>query len=86
MFSLYNINSMFQPSELFVAGAIVTGVGCFIKFCKLCIYNVRQIEIFGIVIYNSQLLENRIQSISNASSNTLMGVNPMRPQGLLNVV
>lgn len=69
-------------SELFWTGVIVSIVTCILKAIKLCIYNLRQVECFGIKIYDSELLPNRIQSDSNASSNnssySINGINPMR--------
>ena len=79
---------MFEPSELFFAGMIVSVIGCVVKVLKLCVFNCRTVEIMGITIYNSTLYERLIEqqrSNSNASNNTLTGINPMRPTGLLNV-
>ena len=77
---------MIEPSEIFLAGVIVTGVGCLIKVFKMFISNCRQIECCGVTVYNSTMYEgfiNRLTSGSNASTNSIVrGVNPMQPNPL----
>ena len=77
---------MFEPSELFFAGMIVSIIGCVIKVFKLCVFNVRQVECFGITCYSSTLFDRLIgeRSNSNASTYSLRGNNPMLPGPLLN--
>ena len=79
---------MIAVSELFLAGVLVTAVGCVIKVFKMFISNCRQIDCCGMTVYNSTMYEgfiNRITSASNASTNSLLrGVNPMQPTPLLN--
>ena len=71
---------MQQFSELFWTGIVVGVIGCVLKCFRLCIYNVRKMQIFGITFYDSELLPTRrnTDENSNQSSYSINGINPMR--------
>ena len=71
-------------SELFFAGMIVSVIGCCLKLTKMCLYNVRTVDCFGLTVYNSTLFERLVgeRTNSNASNNSV-GFNPMLPRPLL---
>ena len=72
-------------SELFLAGALVSAIGCVLKLAKMCLFNVREVNCFGFSIYHSALFERLVGEQSRTNSNASMrGVNPMLPQPLLN--
>ena len=77
---------MLDVSELFLAGALVSAIGCVIKVFKLCVFNVREVNCLGFSIYHSALFDRLVGEQSRANSNASMrGVNPMLPSPLLNV-
>ena len=73
-------------SELFWAGFVVTVIGCSIKVLKMCITNCRQVDCMGFTVFNTTLYDHLLNRTSSnaSSSNTIGGINPMRPNPLLN--